>query len=266
MRKRILSAVLMVVLCLAVAAPAAAVNVIRSGIDLWTTKADGRTHWDFAGDAIPAGFFCANSAPFTGVLHLKGSPIATGKPGALGATDTIVQRLDDAVFNKSGVATTRIQLRALSLESMSPIKTSCGLFDVKASLAGDQPITRMRIFRDSPTSGSYIAPLALNVKLVFTPVHTRTTRPLVLRKSIRFLPKPNATWTAASPDGLLTHEDFVKVDTDGDGDPDSFLAGTSNFCASGNPASKIASGGCHCADSGCSEQHCPDGTIMLVAY
>jgi hypothetical protein len=266
MRKQVFSAVLITVLCLAVAAPAAAANVIRSGIDLWSTKADGRTHWDFSGDAIPAGFFCANSAPFSGILYLKGSPIATDKPGALGTTDTIVQRLDAAAFNKRGMATTRIQLRALSLESSSPIKTSCGLFDVKASLAGDQPITRMRIFRDTPTSGRYVAPLALNVKLVFTPVHTRVTRPLELRKTIRFQPKPNATWTSAAPAGLLTHEDFVKVDTDGDGAPDSFLEGTSNFNAAGNPLAKAASGDCHCADAECSEQHCTDGTILLVAY
>lgn len=266
MRKHHVWAVLIAVLC--VAAPAVAGDlVIRSGIDLWTTKADGRTHWDFAGDAIPAGFFCANSAPFSGVIYLKGSPIATGKPGALGATDTIVQRLDDAVFAKNRMATTRIQLRALSLESISPVKTSCGLFDVKASLDGDQPITRMRIFRDTATAGRYVAPLALNVKLVFTPVNVRGARPLVLRKGIRFLPKPNATWATAAPAELLTHEDFVKVDTDGDGTPDSFLEGTSNFCAAGNPAAKIAApSNCHCADAACSEQHCPDGSILVAAY
>ena len=265
MRKHLIWAVLVAILC--VAAPAAAGNlVIRSGIDLWSTKADGRTHWDFGGDAIPAGFFCANSAPFGGVLYLKGSPIATGKPDALGATDTIVQRLDDAVFSKNRMATSRIQLRALSLESISPIKTSCGLFDVKASLDGDQPITRMRIYRDTPTAGRYVAPLALNVKLVFTPVNTRGARPLVLRKNIRFQPKPNATWATAAPAGLLTHDDFVKVDTDGDGSPDSFLEGTSNFCAAGNPAKIAAPGGCHCADAECSERHCPDGSITTVAY
>ena len=260
MRKQFVSAVLFTVLCLAIAVPAMAGEVIRSGIDLWTTKADGRTHWNFAGDPIPAGFFCANSEPYSGMLYLKGSPIATGTPGALGATDTIVQRLDDAAFNKRGRATTRIQLRALSLVSMSPIKTSCGPFDVKAVLAGDQPITRMRIIRENPAGGSYVAPLALNVKLVFTPVNTRVTRPLELRKIIRFLPKPNATWTRQAPAALLTHEDFVKVDTDGDGTPDSFLEGTSNFCAAGNLTKAVA---CHCADEGCSEQHCTDGTILL---
>lgn len=267
MRKHLFRAVLITVLCLAVVAPAAAGDlVIRSGIDIWATKADGRTHYDFAGSPIPAGFFCANSEPFAGVVYLKGSPIATAKPGSLGNADTIVERLDDAAFNRQGVATTRILLRALNLESMSPIETSCGSFNVKASLAGNQPITRMRIVQGTPTSGNYIAPLALNVKLLFTPADRPFTRPLVLRKSIRFLPKPNATWTSQPVSGLVTHEDFVKVDTDGDGAPDSFLAGTSNFSAAGNPFAKSAAGAdCHCADAECSEEHCPWG-VVLTSY
>jgi hypothetical protein len=257
-------AVLITVLCLVVAVPAMAANfAIRSGIDVWSTKADGRTHYDFASNPIPSGFFCASSAAFSDIIFFKGSPIATGTPGALGRTDTIVQRLDDVGFEKSNVATTRIQLRALSLVSMFPVKTSCGSFDVKATLDGDQPITRMRIFRESAAGGSYSAPLALNVKMVFTPVGNPSARPLVLRKNIQFRPAPGATWTTKPATGLVTHEGFVKVDTDGDGVPDAFLEGTSaNFSAAGNPFAKAA--GCHCADDACSEMHCTNGTILQM--
>jgi len=266
MRKHLVLTVLILAVCFAVAVPAVAANrVIRSGIDIWTTQADGRTHYDFAGDSIPAGFFCANSAPFAGTVYLKGSPIATGVPGVLGNTDTIVERLDDAAFAKNGVATTRIQLRALSLVSMYPIKTSCGEFNVKATLDGDQPITKMRIVRETPDSGSYIAPLGLNVKMEFTPVDGRFSRPRVLRKSIQFRAKPNATWTSKPPASRVPQPGFVKVDTDGDGTPDSFLEGTSNFSAAGNPAAKLRATGCHCADAECSEEHCPDGTIIYYA-
>ncbi len=257
-------AVLITVLCLVVAVPAIAANrSIHSGIDIWSTKADGSTHDDFSSNPIPSGFFCANSSPFADVIFFKGAPIATGTPGALGGADTIGQRLDDAGFNKSGVATTRIQLRALNLVSMFPVKTSCGDFNVKASLDGDQPITRMRIIRETPTSGSYIAPLGLNVKMVFTPVNDPSTRPLVLRKNIQFQAAPNATWISKPSAGLVTHEDFVKVDTDGDGAPDSFLEGTTaNFSAAGNPLDKRASG-CHCADDACTEMHCTNGAIII---
>jgi len=260
-------AILIVVLCLVVAAPAfAADRTIRSGIDVWSTRADGRTHYDFSRNPIPSGFFCANSAPFTGIVFLKGSPLATSTPGALGNTDTIVQRLDDAAFNKNGVATTRIQLRALNLVSMFPVKTSCGDFDVKAFLDGDQPITRMRISRTNPNGGTYVAPLALNVKMVFTPVGNPSARPLALRKLIQFRPSPNATWASKPAAGLVSHEDFVKVDTDGDGIPDSIIEGTTaHFSAAGNSLAKMMSGSCHCADDGCTEMHCTDGSITLVA-
>lgn len=264
MRKQLGLAVLITALCFAIAVPAfAADRVIRGGIDLWATNADGRTHYDFAGDSIPAGFFCANSAPFAGIVYLKGAPIATGVPGALGNADTIVERLDDAVFAKSGVATTRIQLRALNLVSMYPIKTSCGAFDVKAMLDGDQPITQMRIVRETRNGGSYFAPLALNVRMEFTPVDNPSARPRVLRKGIQFMAAPNATWTSQPSANMVTHEGFVKVDTDGDGTPDSFLEGTSNFSGAGNPAAKIASS-CHCADAECTEQHCTNGVIRYT--
>jgi hypothetical protein len=256
-------AVLITVLCLIAAAPAIAANfAIRSGIDVWTTKADGRTHYDFSSNPIPSGFFCASSAPFADIVFFKGSPLATSEPGVLGRTDTIVQRLDDVGFEKSNVATTRIQLRALSLVSMFPVKTSCGSFNVKATLDGDQPITHMRIFRESATGGKYVAPLALNVKMLFTPVDNPSARPLVLRKNIQFRAAPNATWTSKPAAGLVTHEGFVKVDTDGDGVPDAFLEGTTaNFSAARDPLAKIV-GDCHCADGGCTEMHCTDGTIL----
>jgi len=257
-------AVLITVLCLIAAAPAFAGVAIRSGIDIWTTKADGRTHWDFSTNPIPSGFFCASSEPFKDIIFFRGAPLATSTPGALGTTDTIVQRLDDVAFEKSNVATTRIQLLALSLVNVFPVKTSCGSFNVKASLDGDQPITTMRIFRESKNGGRYIAPLALNVKMVFTPVDNPSARPLVLRKNIQFKASPNSRWTSQTPASLLTHEGFVKVDTDGDGVPDTFLEGTTaNFSAARNPLAKAADD-CHCADDACSEMHCPDGTIMLM--
>jgi hypothetical protein len=100
---------------------------------------------------------------------------------------------------------------------------------------------------------------------VFTPVANPSARPLVLRKNIQFRPSPNATWTNKPSAGLVTHEGFVKVDTDGDGVPDAFLEGTTaNFSAARNPFSKSI-GSCHCADDACSEMHCTDGSITFNA-
>jgi hypothetical protein len=238
---------LIVVLALAMSVPAnAAERAVNRGIDLWWTSGDGRTFIDFKVDPIPAGFFCALSEPFTGRIVWQGAPIATGEPGALGKTDTIIERLDDAVFDRRGRAATRIQVRALSFVSTAPIKTSCGLFQAKAVLDGVQPVTRMRLVRTYEKGGFYVAPLELNVKLLFTPVRNPNARPLVLKHNVRFNENPRVPWVMNRPEGQIVHEAFVKVDTDGDGTPDATLPGTSNFTPGRDARQKdIYPGPCH---------------------
>src|SRR5215203_1544308 len=147
----------LVITAVLVALPlSAAQNIIYRGVDLWNTTDDGSTHVDFAKKPIPAGFFCSTSLPFTGRIEFRGVPIATGVARELGTTDTIVERLDDAVFNKRGVATTRIRFRALQMESIAPIKTTCGSFNVRVQLAEvEQPVTRMRIVRENKDGGRF---------------------------------------------------------------------------------------------------------------
>jgi len=242
----------------------AADRAIQNGIDVWQTKGDGSTFIDFARNPIPAGFFCASSAPYTGRLALEGVPIVTGTPRALGAADTIVQRLDDAVFNKRGTAMTRLQFRALSLKSVSAIETSCGKFTASVRLDGVQPTTQMLIVRDDENGGRFSAPLALNVRVKFTPVGRESREVLEISKEVRFPAMPNFPWrtktVAPTPAG------FVQVDTDGDGMADTYLPGTSNFIAgqSSRPikpgmggVAKVGGGGHYvCHDSGTDEQHC----------
>jgi hypothetical protein len=213
--------------CLASSAFAAD-RVIQNGIDVWETTDDGSTFVSFATNPIPAGFFCANSEPFTGRIALRGEPLVTGTPGALGRTDTIVQRLDDAAFNKRGQAVTRLQFRALSLKSLAPVETSCGKFAVTAHLDGVQPITKMVILRDNENGGRFSAPLALNVKVSFTPLGKAKGETLEVPVEIRF-PAKTLPWrsktVAPVPAG------FVLVDTDGDRVADAYVPGTSNFSA-----------------------------------
>jgi hypothetical protein len=214
--------------------PALAQNVIYAGVDLWRTQGNGHTFADFASEPLPAGFFCGASAPFTGRVAFRGLPLATGEKGALGVTDTIVQRLDDAAFNRAGVAVTRIQVRALQFESVAPVKTACGDFDVRVSLDGRQPITSMKIFRETEQGGRFLAPISVNVKLSFTPVAGKAGRPLVVTQSLRFAADPRAPWADRSGDldkRSTVRVGYVQVDTDGDRRPDAWLPGTSNFAA-----------------------------------
>jgi hypothetical protein len=219
-----------VMLALAALPAAALERVIPNGVDLWQTTSDGSTYVDFANNPIPAGFFCAGSEPFTGRVGFKGVPVATGAANELGQTDTIVQRLDDAVFNKRGVAYTRIQMRSLNMVSIAPVKTSCGPYRAKVSLNGEQPITRMRIIREGENGGRFEVPIWVNVKISFVPLRSPVVEPLELLKEVRFPPLPNQRWAATPGPMAVEKAGFVIVDIDGDGATDTFLPGTTpNF-------------------------------------
>jgi hypothetical protein len=282
---------ILVGLALLLAVPALAGSpAITNGIDLWRTPGTGGTFVDFAREPLPAGFFCASSAPFTGRIVFAGVPVKTKPAGALGATDTIVQRLDDAAFSKSlrgihpfalrgndgivrqvgasffrgqEVATTRIQVKAISFAGVKPVATGCGSFDVKASLAGEQPITEMIIVREREDGGRFYAPLALNVKLTFTPVAGGA--PVEVMRSIQFPAKELSVWTDV-PRRQTAFDGFVGIDSDTDGGVDLMLPGTSNFAAGfkgilaagrGAATKAVYIGTPYCGGSGAYyDQHC----------
>jgi hypothetical protein len=218
------------------------------GIDVWKTPADGSSFYDFSAEPLPAGFFCQGSKPFTGRLVLRGAPLAIAKAGALQAADTIIHRLDDARFDAEGRASARIQVRALSLESTAPVRTACGSYQVKVSLMGNQPVTRMDLKREGAAGGSFLAPLAMNVKLSFVPVSGRG-RSLEVVRAIRFPANPLLRWSSDLV-GRVQHPGAVKVDTDGDRVADTYLPGTSNFFVRSAPASELPDKAIHlCRDS-----------------
>jgi len=221
------------VLALAAGSPAlAGDNVIHKGVDVWMTVA-GFAKTSFDKEPIPAGFFCADSKPFTGSVVFKGAPLTVNPLHSLGQIDTVVNRLDDATFNDKGEATTRIQLMALSLVSVQPIETSCGAYDVAVSLQGEQPTTTMRIVRKEALGGTYTAPLALNVKAVFTPVAGSKGERREVSRRIELGPGTNSVWTYVS---APQYKGRVRIDTNGDGRPDTALPAASNFLAGVAPA------------------------------
>ncbi len=224
----------------------AADRVIQSGIDPWRTPGNGRTYIDFATIPLPAGFFCFKSEAFAGRIIFRGVPVATGgAPKALGKTDTIVQRLDEAVFDQNGEATTRIQVRVLHFESVKPIKTACGDYNVEVRLNGEQPITNMRIVRDNEIGGRFFAPIAVNGKLVFTPVKGKSNEILEINRNVRFPADQGISWADRfAPKQGVRHTGFVQVDTDNDRVPDTFLPGTTaNFAAGASTKGRLGSRG-----------------------
>lgn len=209
--------------------PVSADPVIQRGIDVFTTLGDGKTFYDFAYDPIPADFFCKGSKAFRGRVTFKGLPLATEPRGQLAGVDTIVERLDDAVFDERGAAATRVRIRALSLVSLAPVKTGCGAFHVYLSLGGPQRVTTMNISRTQEGGGNFLAPIAVDARVTFIPVRrarNKAARKLELVGSFTFAPKP-LPWSLAS--GTAKRSGAVFVDTNGDLTPDSRLPGTSNF-------------------------------------
>jgi hypothetical protein len=230
------TAALVVLSLLLAALPAAAADsVIYRGIDPWTTVPE-MTFANFHSNPLPAGFFCAAFPGFAGQIWLQGVPLASDAADVLGTTDTIVERLDDAVFNKSGIARTRVRVRALQLVGIESFKTVCGDYDVKVTLDGEQPISRMRILRENAQGGRFFVPLALNVKFTFTRVDNPSEQ-LEFSYPVRFAVSPHHQWTYRKlTPGAKQRVARVTVDTDWDGTPDTPLPGTSNFDASGNKA------------------------------
>lgn len=220
------------VLLVLLAVPAVAADgVIRNGVDVWRTSDGGRSFMDFTFDPIPAGFFCGGSAAFNGRIAWRGVPLATSPPNVFGVgADTVIRRLDDAVFDREGVAVSRLQVAALSLESIEPIQTSCGLYAVRATLApGVQPMTEMRIVRTRKHGGYFEAPLEFTARLTFAPVGVKRSEILELDRTVFFPAAPDARWTDRPRKPVVRVKGFALVDTDGDGAAETFLPGTSNF-------------------------------------
>lgn len=235
--KKVFVGVLALAILAALPAAAAPVRSIENGIDVWITPGDGTSYIEFAQEPIPKGFFCPNSAAFKGRVALKGRPLTTGNPGELGGADTIVQRLDNATFDAKGVATTRIQLRALQLESVAPVKTSCGDFYVRVTLSGTQPTTKMRIIKDDESSGRFVAPIQVRYKISFFSTNVALPKPLELVRGFTLAPAPNATWGVIENKRAGARQNALLVDTDGDQVPDTYLPKTSgNFQAGWTPA------------------------------
>lgn len=251
---------------------AAAEPVIQRGIDVFTTTDNGKTYYDFAKNPIPAGFFCDSSAPFTGRVAFKGLPLATAAPGQLRGADTVIERLDDAVFNSKGTAATRIRFRALSMVSSAPVQTACGAFHAYVSLADKQRVTTMNIHLSHPNGGTFAAPLAVDVRLTFIPLNGASARKLELTGSFTF-PAAAIPWSFKAGPGPRQIGSAV-FDTNGDQAPDTALAGTSNFWPGWSPggqtAAKVPYGCYECEPPICAHEyqgkvHCSGGVYACGA-
>lgn len=224
-----LTALAAVALLVLAAIPAIAAGpVIRAGIDPWVTIPEG-TRVDFKHNPLPAGFFCTASPAFTGKIWMRGVPLATDN-AQFSRIDTVVERLDDAVFNSRGVAQTRFRVRALQLEGVNTFKNVCGEYTVRTTLDGEQPITKMRIVRQGRDGGRFLVTVKMNTKVVFTRVDN-PAETLEFSFPVTFEPSPYHRWEFRSVKLHSRAVGAATIDTDWDGVPDARVRGASNFAA-----------------------------------
>jgi hypothetical protein len=206
-------------------------QTIAAGIDVWNTPDDGNTKiTSLVGNPLPQDFFCIGSPAFSQEIKLKGKPIATSDNG-LGSTDTIVQR--NATSFAGGVASTQVQVKAISFEEHAPLAISCAdgthTFHVRVLL--DQRTTApsgpMTIHSDGTgTGGTFDATIQVPGRIVFTDIATGATRGPVY-DSVN-LQATGAAWADNVGTGGVNHPGSLSIDTDGNGVPDLTVPGTSN--------------------------------------
>jgi hypothetical protein len=192
---------------------------------------------DFSEDPIPKGFFCEGSEAYTGKVKFEGVPLATEPEGMLGVTDTVIERLDNAVF-KNDKATSRLRVKAINLASRNPIQTSCGSWNLSVGLADEeQPLSTIMYRKKDDFSGTFNATLKLTIEITFSNAEdandlrflTRTIdftefhdTPFVLGPS-RGRDLISRTEIAKKPIEGNAHSEQVLIDTNADGDVDDIL-------------------------------------------
>lgn len=156
------TAVLAALLVGLVALPALAQPNVPPGKDFWVTPANGQTFFTFPAGDVEALCGAPVSATWNHVVTFTGVNLSTS---TVTAYDTMIARLDNAVFNTNGVATTRVQVQALSFRSTATTSTPCGPLNWNAGLAGVQNTSQMTIRRTSATGGVFFAELFINAEL-----------------------------------------------------------------------------------------------------
>ena len=187
--------VLAVLLATLAAVPVLATfDMIKKGTDYWRTPGNGTTQFTFPDGDVEN---LCNTSPQSGWDHkisLRGIP-AQGSDW-----DSAVARLDNAQFDKSGNALTRVQFQALTMTSIAASDTPCGKLFWTARLAKvKQPITEMRITKKSDKGGVFFADLALRVELQASRADTGVSIGSLFY-DIK-LPDPNGTEWSYGPNG-----------------------------------------------------------------
>jgi len=139
-------------------------SYIPYGKDTWVTPSSGQTVFTFPDGEVESLCGASASSSWNHQVALEGSPTGLGY-------DTLVARLDNAVFNSSGIATTRIQVSLLEMQSMTTTVTPCGTLYWRVGLSGPQAVTTMTLRRTSAGGGVFSADISVSVEFRAYEIH-----------------------------------------------------------------------------------------------
>lgn len=232
--------------------PAAHAADILPGIDLFKTPSSDLCPTSVYLN-VPAGFFSPSSKPIGKWAQLRGQPLATNPPNAIGTADTIVERLGPTTSGLvcgAGEEMVDIVLRAMHLVGAAPVAVAFDdgsppqQWDFKVcatKLPTPQPVGSMTIRHECYGGGTFDSTLNLLVDLVFTP-HSGGGAKRLMGVALT-LSAYGSPWVHIDPSATATTlvDPFVTVDGDCDGVQDpGFLTLTSNFVPG------LAGGVCEC--------------------
>jgi hypothetical protein len=246
------------------AAAALAQPTILKGVDVFQTSTGANpTLVDFSTNPIPAGFFCAGSAPFTGQIALQGVPLTTSPAGVTANGDVIVERLTDGVF-VGGSATIDVIVRALRLTGVNTFTAVCGdgtttTWRVDTCLCGQQKVTKIVAKVDQACGcGHFDGQLSLDVCLTFTNVETGRVLGPVKQQII--LKISNMPWCPKPGNGEPVISESFKVASKCGGTPDLLLPKSSNF----HPGWDCSNQGVDCMTQYANLTHCHDANPPIT--
>lgn len=146
MTKAIYFLLLLILVVLMSCAKEPATTTIPSGFDLFRTDPE-TTFFSFAKLPIPAGFFGADSQPYTGTMRLRGGvlPSSHFKGREITQVDTIVKREQPVTLSSTYPASQKVsvEMTGLSLFSQQPIQVQVGkqmdLWEVHVDISTSRP-------------------------------------------------------------------------------------------------------------------------------
>jgi hypothetical protein len=215
------------------ALPVLAQPPLNPGSVLLSTPAGAGTAVDFSSNPIPAGFFCAGSAPFAGVVPLQGVPLATNPAGIAGGADTIVEHTSAGIFS-GGIATFTAILRAMHLRSSNTLQIVCGdgtttFWRVDVCACGPQASTTITAQIDLAcnTCGTANGTLPVRVCVTFTNVNTGQRLGPISQNVVLNL--ANTPWCFRPGLGETVATASFEVDSNCDNQPDLKVGASANF-------------------------------------